>query len=125
MRLVFFGRRAPAGADVSPPRSAVAAGPVGTGPCRITAPASRVTLRRKAEREAGNLNHIVQIYAHEPVFYRKDRPKLIDEYRARQHRHFTTSRNIVENIVHDMPGVRSEEHTSELQSLMRNSYAVF
>src|SRR3546814_5525772 len=43
--------------------------------------------------------------AHEPVFYRKDRPKLIDEYRARQHRHFTTSRNIVENIVHDMPGV--------------------
>src|SRR3546814_12909600 len=61
--------------------------------------------RRKAEREAGNLNHSVQIYAHEPVFYRKDRPKLIDEYRARQHRHFTTSRNIVENIVHDMPGV--------------------
>src|SRR3546814_9415887 len=25
----------------------------------------------------------------------------------------------------DPPGVRSEEHTSELQSLMRNSYAVF
>src|SRR3546814_15924426 len=53
------------GADFSAPRSAVAAGPVGTGPCRITAPASRVTLRRKAEREAGNLNHIVQIRSEE------------------------------------------------------------
>src|SRR3546814_7267081 len=80
-------------------------GPVGTGPCRIPAPASRVTLRRKAEREAGNLNHIVQIYAHEPVFYRNDRPKLIDEYSARQHRHFTTYRNLVANIVPNMPGV--------------------
>src|SRR3546814_6804127 len=27
--------------------------------------------------------------------------------------------------VKDLPGVRSEEHTSELQSLMRTSYAVF
>src|SRR3546814_6382116 len=27
--------------------------------------------------------------------------------------------------VRDLPGVRSEEHTSELQSLMRISYAVF
>src|SRR3546814_4785461 len=26
---------------------------------------------------------------------------------------------------HKQPGYRSEEHTSELQSLMRNSYAVF
>src|SRR3546814_12388387 len=109
------------GADFSAPRSAVAAGPVGTGPCRITAPASRVTLRRKAEREAGNLNHIVQIYAHEPVFYRKDRPKLIDEYRARQHRHFTTSRNIVENIVHDMPGVPAHNTALDFLEIGRAS----
>src|SRR3546814_5042305 len=26
---------------------------------------------------------------------------------------------------HQLPAIRSEEHTSELQSLMRNSYAVF
>lgn len=55
--------------------------------------------------EVDSLNQVVQIYARERVFYGKDRPELIDEYRARQHRHFTTSRNIVENIVHDMPGV--------------------
>src|SRR3546814_6743685 len=30
-----------------------------------------------------------------------------------------------ESIWKDVPGVRSEEHTSELQSLMRISYAVF
>src|SRR3546814_6158264 len=28
-------------------------------------------------------------------------------------------------VVENRPGARSEEHTSELQSLMRNSYAVF
>src|SRR3546814_3787792 len=28
-------------------------------------------------------------------------------------------------LLHDMPGVRSAEHTSELQSLMRISYAVY
>src|SRR3546814_8450745 len=37
------------------------------------------------------------------------------------------SSHSIERIVHlgAQPGVRSEEHTSELQSLMRISYAVF
>src|SRR3546814_9682350 len=30
-----------------------------------------------------------------------------------------------QNILREAPGIRSEEHTSELQSLMRISYAVF
>src|SRR3546814_5743359 len=32
---------------------------------------------------------------------------------------------VARRVVKDMRGRRSEEHTSELQSLMRNSYAVF
>src|SRR3546814_5782805 len=32
---------------------------------------------------------------------------------------------IVTSTSEDRPTIRSEEHTSELQSLMRNSYAVF
>src|SRR3546814_12061616 len=35
------------------------------------------------------------------------------------------SQAIVSPIVRPKPGMRSEEHTSELQSLMRISYAVF
>src|SRR3546814_10719810 len=31
----------------------------------------------------------------------------------------------LKNVVHNFYGRRSEEHTSELQSLMRHSYAVF
>src|SRR3546814_2858253 len=32
---------------------------------------------------------------------------------------------VAEGLVEERPGARSEEHTSELQSLMRTSYAVF
>src|SRR3546814_13312268 len=102
-----------------PPRSTRTDPPFPATPLFRTA--SRGTLRRKAAREAGNLNHIVQIDAHEPVFYRKDRPKLIDEYRARQHRHFTTSRNIVENIVHDMPGVPAHNTALDFLEIGRAS----
>src|SRR3546814_7286715 len=34
-------------------------------------------------------------------------------------------RHVVQDMVQAVIGIRSEEHTSELQSLMRNSYAVF
>src|SRR3546814_7509176 len=33
--------------------------------------------------------------------------------------------HFLDHAVPRVPGIRSEEHTSELQSLMRNSYAVF
>src|SRR3546814_1098984 len=36
-----------------------------------------------------------------------------------------TGENTVRGIMNDAPLSRSEEHTSELQSLMRTSYAVF
>lgn len=55
--------------------------------------------------EAEALNQVVQIYAGERLFYRSDKPELIDEYRDGKHRHFTSSRNDVEKIVQDMPGV--------------------
>src|SRR3546814_7967975 len=35
------------------------------------------------------------------------------------------SKDQMERMVQTLLGIRSEEHTSELQSLMRNSYAVF
>src|SRR3546814_10465487 len=38
---------------------------------------------------------------------------------------FTNYTNVAFGVPVDFPAVRSEEHTSELQSLMRISYAVF
>jgi hypothetical protein len=55
--------------------------------------------------EAGMLNDVVQIYASEALFYRSEKPQIIEEYRVGCHRRFNSSRNPVEQIVHDMPGV--------------------
>lgn len=55
--------------------------------------------------EAKSLNQVVQIYAREALFYRTDRPELIDEYRVAKHLQFSSSRNLVEEMVHGMPGV--------------------
>src|SRR3546814_11580614 len=41
------------------------------------------------------------------------------------HRHGPAAADAVEHVVADHAAARSEEHTSELQSLMRISYAVF
>src|SRR3546814_2866903 len=49
----------------------------------------------------------------------------VDQRQARQARHIgVVHENIIAETV-DLIGPRSEEHTSELQSLMRTSYAVF
>ncbi len=55
--------------------------------------------------EAEGLNKVVQIYAGEALFYRADRPELIEEFQRGKHLSFSSSRNIIEDIVHDMPGV--------------------
>jgi hypothetical protein len=55
--------------------------------------------------EAENLNQVVQVYSREAIYYRTDRPELIDDFRAAKHLRYTSSRNIVETIIHDMLGV--------------------
>jgi len=42
-----------------------------------------------------------------------DKPDLIDDYRAAKHLQFSTSRNIVETIAHDMPGVPPRDTSLE------------
>ena len=56
-------------------------------------------------QEAEELNQVVQVYARQMLFYRSAKPNLIEEYRVGKHLQFSSSRNIIEMIVHDMPGV--------------------
>ena len=56
-------------------------------------------------KEAAALNKVVQIYAREALFYRADRPEITEEFRRGKHLTFSSSRNFVEDIVHEMPGV--------------------
>src|SRR3546814_10065251 len=44
---------------------------------------------------------------------------------AFKQRHAYEIEEVVNNMADEYAGLRSEEHTSELQSLMRTSYAVF
>lgn len=55
--------------------------------------------------EADALNQVVQVYYREAIYYRTDKPQLIEEFRAAKHLRYTSSRNIVETIVHDTPGI--------------------
>ncbi len=73
-------------------------------PQRYTVEPRLSTLVIDAE-EAEGLNQVVQIYAREAIFYRSDRPELIEEFQRAKHLRFASSRNIVEEMVHDMPGV--------------------
>src|SRR3546814_3479084 len=47
----------------------------------------------------------------------------VDDSSGAEHRRHDAERGEQQTVSHDL--ARSEEHTSELQSLMRNSYAVF
>src|SRR3546814_10868594 len=69
-----------------------------------------------------------RIAVEKPAFDRqrlgKDRPAL--DIPARIERAHRVRRRLrLDRQLHHMAGERSEEHTSELQSLMRTSYAVF
>src|SRR3546814_3531754 len=46
-------------------------------------------------------------------------------HHAADHRDGHRRGDVGKALLEDLDGLRSEEHTSELQSLMRNSYAVF
>ena len=56
--------------------------------------------------EVDALNHVVQIYARDKLFYRSERPVLTDEYRAGKHLRLADSDHFIEAMIHDMPGVR-------------------
>lgn len=69
--------------------------------------------------EAETLNQVVQVYSCEAIYYRNDRPELIDDFLAAQHRRYGSSPNIVETIVHDMPGVPDRDTSLDfLEDLM-------
>lgn len=55
--------------------------------------------------EADALNHVVQIYACDKLYYRSEKPVLADEYRAGKHLRFSGPGHLIEEMIHSMPGV--------------------
>src|SRR3546814_7152633 len=54
--------------------------------------------------ETETLNHVVQIYARDKLFYRYDKPVLTDEYRVRKHLQFSDPNHLVIEMIHDKIG---------------------
>ncbi len=58
-----------------------------------------------AAREAEALNHVVQIYANDKIYYRSDKPTVTDEYSVGKHLRLSGPGHIIEELIHSMPGV--------------------
>ncbi|RYG89023.1 MAG: hypothetical protein EON59_02405 [Alphaproteobacteria bacterium] len=70
--------------------------------------------------EAENLNQVVQIYSKDALFYRTQKPRLTEDFQAAQHKRLSSSRNVVETIIHDMPGVPDRDKSLDfLEDMLR------
>lgn len=73
-------------------------------PMQYTADPRLVTLML-SEEEADHFNHITQIYSKEMLFYRSEKPKIIDEFRRRQHLQISGPGHPVDQLIASLPGV--------------------
>lgn len=55
--------------------------------------------------ETKALNEVVQVYAGGGLFYRSEKPEIIDAYSSGKHLEYRGPDHIVEKLIHHMPGV--------------------
>jgi hypothetical protein len=72
-----------------------------------------------AAREAEALNHVVQIYANDKIYYRSDKPTVTGEYSVGKHLRFSGPGHIIEELIHSMPGVPDRD--TSMDFILRDS----
>lgn len=55
--------------------------------------------------EAANLNQAVQVYSRNALFYRSEKPDVMDAYRSGKHFVYTDRNNPVDRLIQEIPGV--------------------
>jgi hypothetical protein len=55
--------------------------------------------------EATVLNNTVQVYARKALFYRSEKPELLDEFRQGRHLRYSRSDHPIAQLIHSLPGV--------------------
>ncbi|MEG8044393.1 hypothetical protein O6V14_07035 [Sphingomonas faeni] len=55
--------------------------------------------------EADALNEVIQIYAKDEIFYRNEKPRIVEAYKQNAHLVFKNDRNSVEDWIHSTPGI--------------------
>jgi hypothetical protein len=63
------------------------------------------------QRETDELNHAVQVYAKDKLFYRSEKPALSESYKASEHRVFANDRNSVDRLIFDIPGIYPRDNS--------------
>ena len=58
-----------------------------------------------SDEEANALNRAVQIYAKDAIFYRAERPVVLDDFAQAKHREYAGHRNPIDELIHLIPGV--------------------
>jgi len=58
-----------------------------------------------SREEADILNHAVQVYAKEMIFYRSEQPSVTEEFRKGEHFHYAGPDNSITNLIHNIPGI--------------------
>ena len=75
-----------------------------TQPMKYRVDPKLVTLTINAE-EADALNLAVQVYAKDHLFFRSEKPTMIDAYAQDKHLLFADDRNAVDTLIYEIPGV--------------------
>lgn len=70
-------------------------------------------------REAEALNHVVQIYANDKIYYRSDKPTVTGEYSVGKHLRLSGPGHIIEELIHSMPGVPDRD--TSMDFILRDS----
>lgn len=70
------------------------------------------------QKEAEELNSVVQIYAKDAVFYRSECPSILPEFSRGEHLSFADDRNFADWLCYQVPGVRDEATPDWFYDLM-------
>lgn len=57
--------------------------------------------------EAEELNHAVQVYSRDKIFYRSEKPEVDDAYVQSKHMEYSGLKNPIENLIRSIPGTQS------------------
>jgi hypothetical protein len=73
-------------------------------PTRYSTEPRLCTLVITAE-EAVDLNHAVQVYSKDAIFYRSEKPEALDVFLRGEHLRYTDGNNSVDRLLQEIPGV--------------------
>jgi hypothetical protein len=73
--------------------------------------------------ETASLNEAVQVYARDKIFYRSEKPELLECFTRSTHLQYRDYRNPVDLIIDDMPGIDHPDRTMEVwfESMLQQS----